>query len=177
MRESGSGSGGSKWGRRADPMFIGDRLRTTQLVRIMNEPNPVNSTSVHVTWQLRRIPAHYIDGYRVSYRVLPDYDQSFRVTKDDSSFMEDTVLGGSVMTHEIVGLEKYTVYELFVRPFFRDVVGQQSNVVRVRTAEDGNFLYLYSVQPVLCISDTQGSPTSLKVLEFKACKFKALESP
>ena len=59
-------------------MFIGDRLRTTQLVRIINEPRPINSTAVLVAWQLRRIPAHYIDGYRISYRVLPDYDQSFR---------------------------------------------------------------------------------------------------
>ena len=93
--DTGSGGGGgAKWGRRADPMFIGDRLRSMQLVRIINEPQPINSTSVRVTWQLRRIPAHYIDGYRVSYRVLPDYDQSFRNVEDDASFMEDTVLGG-----------------------------------------------------------------------------------
>jgi len=138
--DTGSGGGGgAKWGRRADPMFIGDRLRSMQLVRIINEPQPINSTSVRVTWQLRRIPAHYIDGYRVSYRVLPDYDQSIRNVEDDASFMEDTVLGGSVMTHVIVGLQKYTVYEIFVQPFFRDTVGQQSNVIRVRTAEDGNF--------------------------------------
>ena len=51
--------------------------------------------------------------------------------------MEDTVLGGSATSHAIVSLHKYTLYELFVEPFFRDVVGQQSNVVRVRTAEDG----------------------------------------
>jgi len=138
--ESGSG-GGSKWGRRADPTFIGDRLRTTQLVRIINEPQPINSTAVLLTWQLRRIPAHYIDGYHVSYRVLPDYDQSFRRDlEDDTSFMKDTVIGGSLMSHAVVGLEKYTVYEMFVQPFVRDIVGQQSNVVRVRTAEDGKFL-------------------------------------
>ena len=135
--ESGSGGGG-KWGRRADPMFIGDRLRTTQLVRVITEPRPINSTAVLVTWQLRRIPAHYVDGYRVRYRVLPDYDQSFRDLDDDASFLEDTVLGGSVMSHIITGLEKYTLYEIFVQPFFRNVVGQQSNVVRVRTAEDGD---------------------------------------
>jgi len=75
--DAGGSAGGSKWGRRADPTFIGDRLRTTQTVRIVNEPRPINSTAVLVTWQLRRIPAHYIDGYRVSYRVPPDYDQSF----------------------------------------------------------------------------------------------------
>jgi len=120
-------------------MYIGDRLRTTQLVRIISEPQAVNSTAVTVTWQLRRIPAHHVDGYHVRYRVLPDYDQSFRDMEDDTSFTEDTVLGGSVMSHVIVGLEKYTLYEVFVEPFFRDVVGQQSNVVRVRTAEDGNF--------------------------------------
>jgi len=119
-------------------MFIGDRLRTTQLVRIISEPRPINSTAVRVTWQLRRIQAHYVDGYRVRYRVLPDYDQSFQDMEDDVSFMEDTVLGGSVMSHVIGGLDKYTLYEVFVQPFFRNVVGQQSNVVRVRTGEDGN---------------------------------------
>lgn len=135
--ESGGGGGG-KWGRRADPMFVGDRLRTTQLVRVITEPQPINSTAVLVTWQLRRIPAHYVDGYRVRYRVLPDYDQSFRDLDDDASFLEDTVLGGSVMSHIITSLEKYTLYEIFVQPFFQNVVGQQSNVVRVRTAEDGD---------------------------------------
>jgi len=120
-------------------MYIGDRLRNTQLVRIISEPHPINSTAVHVAWQLRRIPAYHVDGYHVHYRVLPDYDQSFRDLDDDSSFMEDSVLGGSVMNHIIVSLQKYTLYEIFVEPFFRDVVGQQSNVVRVRTAEDGNF--------------------------------------
>ena len=58
--------------------------------------------------------------------------------EDDTSFLEDTVLGGSVMSRVIVGLEKYMLYEIFVQPFFRNVVGQQSNVVRVRTAQDGN---------------------------------------
>ena len=58
--------------------------------------------------------------------------------EDDTSFLEDTVLDGSVMSHVIVGLEKYMLYEIFVQPFFRNVVGQQSNVVRVRTAQDGN---------------------------------------
>jgi len=134
---SGSGGGG-KWGRRADPMFIGDRLRTTQLVRVIKEPEPVNSTAILVTWQLRRIQAHYVDGYHVRYRILPDYDQSFRDMEDDTSYMKDTVLGGSVMSHVVSGLQKYTLYEIFVQPFFRNVVGQNSNVVRVRTAEDGD---------------------------------------
>jgi len=125
-------------------MFIGDRLRTTQLVRIIAEPQPINSTAIRVAWQLRRIPAHYVDGYHIRYRVLPDYDQSFADDDAGSSFMENTVLGGSVMNHEIVGLEKYTLYEIFVQPFFRDVVGQQSNVVRVRTAEDGNLFNIIS---------------------------------
>jgi len=71
------GGGGGKWGRRADPMYIGDRLRTTQLVRIISEPRPINSTAVLVAWQLRRIPSHHVDGYHVRYRVLPDYDQSY----------------------------------------------------------------------------------------------------
>jgi len=123
-------------------MFIGDRLRTTQLVRIISEPQPVNSTALHVTWQLRRIPAHYVDGYHVRYRVLPDYDRSQRASDvDDGSFLKDIVVGGSVMAHVIVGLHKYTLYEVFVQPFFRDVIGQQSNVVRVRTSEDGKLVF------------------------------------
>jgi len=126
-------------------MFVSSRLRTTQLVRIINEPQPLNSSVVFVRWQLRRIPAHYVDGYRVRYRVLPDYDQSFQDPEDDGSFMKDTVVGGSVTSHAIVGLKKYTLYEIFVQPFFQDVVGQQSNVVRVRTAEDGNLFTLFVV--------------------------------
>jgi len=131
--------GGGKWGRRSDPMLIGDRLRTTQLVRVITEPQPINSTAVLVAWQLRRIPAHYVDGYRVRYRVLPDYDQSYHDVDDDLSFLEDTVLGGSVMSHVITGLDKYTLYEICVQAFFRNIIGQQSNMVRVRTAEDGNY--------------------------------------
>jgi len=135
-------------------MYIGDRLRTTQLVRIISEPQPFNSTAVLVAWQLRRIPPHHVDGYHVRYRVLPDYDQSFRDAEDGTSFLEDTVLGGSVMNHVIVDLEKYTLYEVFVEPFFRDVVGQQSNVVRVRTAEDGNLLTVCSSHTnTLCVSE------------------------
>lgn len=48
-----------------------------------------------------------------------------------------TVLNAGASTFQIVGLEKFTTYQIFLLPFYKNVDGRPSNYVNVTTLQDG----------------------------------------
>jgi len=108
-----------------------EKLSSSQLVHL-NTPQAISSTSIELSWLVRRYQ-RYIQGFFVKYRTLLGNDDhtSGHVT-------EERVAGGDVTSHTLKGLEKYTLYEVAVQPFYQTVVGRQSTA-RVRTLDDGNY--------------------------------------
>jgi len=54
-----------------------------------------------------------------------------------ASYQMLTVLNAGASTFQIVGLEKFTTYQIFLLPFYKNVDGRPSNYVNVTTLQDG----------------------------------------
>ena len=119
-----------------------DKLSSTQLVSL-NTPQPVTSTSVRLSWRLRRHQQRYVQGFVVKYRPLLAHDHDDDDGRSLGHVTEVRVAGGDVTSHTLEGLEKYTWYEVAVQPFFQSVVGRESTA-QVRTLDDGMFTLLSS---------------------------------
>jgi roundabout axon guidance receptor 2 len=60
-----------------------------------------------------------------------------KTSGDEGSYQMLTVLNSGAATFQIVGLEKFTTYQVFLLPFFKNVEGRPSNYVNVTTLQDG----------------------------------------
>lgn len=101
--------------------------------------------------------AEYIEGFYIYFRQLlhhhPDHDLSQDVGTPGASgsgssngngnspnaagYQMLTVLNAGASTFQIVGLEKFTTYQIFLLPFYKNVDGVPSNYVNVTTLQDG----------------------------------------
>ena len=86
---------------------------------------PESSSSLRVTWQVVQ-PHKYIDGYFVSYKEA-------RARK---SFVSVKVHHARATSYSITRLNVNTVYEVFVVPFYKSVMGMPSGSRRASTHED-----------------------------------------
>ncbi|XP_055535063.1 roundabout homolog 2-like isoform X2 [Wyeomyia smithii] len=87
-----------------------------------------SSTSVRLEWQLHiSSTEEYIEGLYVRYRDLSSTSQKYSML---------TIPNNAAETHLITGLNKFTRYEFFLTPYFKNVEGQPSNSKMVQTLED-----------------------------------------
>ncbi|XP_058832674.1 roundabout homolog 2-like isoform X2 [Topomyia yanbarensis] len=88
----------------------------------------ISSTSVRLEWQLHiSSTEEYIEGLYVRYRDLSSSSQKYSML---------TIQNNAAETHVITGLNKFTRYEFFLTPYFKNVEGQPSNSKVVQTLED-----------------------------------------
>ncbi|XP_055631811.1 protein sax-3 isoform X2 [Toxorhynchites rutilus septentrionalis] len=88
----------------------------------------MSSTSVRLEWQLHiSSTEEYIEGLYVRYRDLGSSSQKYSML---------TIPNNAAETHIITNLNKYTRYEFFLTPYFKNVEGQPSNSKVVQTMED-----------------------------------------
>jgi len=111
-----------------------DELSSSKLVHL-NTPQPLSSTSVKLTWVVRR-HHRYIQGFVVKYRPLPGNGDADDEDRTPGRVSEVRVAGGDVTSYTLEGLEKYTSYEVAVQPYYESVVGRDSTA-QVRTRDDG----------------------------------------
>ena len=82
----------------------------------------------------------FTEGFYIYFRPVAQ--------NDEGSYQMLTVLNTGASTFQISGLEKYTAYQIFLLPFYKNIDGRPSNYVNVTTAQDGKkeiyHLYLYS---------------------------------
>jgi roundabout, axon guidance receptor 2 len=81
---------------------------------------------------LQIINGKYVEGFYIYARNLDSINQP--------SYIMLTVLNGGsggATTCTISGLQKYTRYEFFILPFYKNVDGKPSNSRIARTMEDG----------------------------------------
>ena len=75
----------------------------------------------------------YIEGFYIYFRQVGQY-------KDEGqSYQMLTVLNAGASSFQIVGLEKYATYQIFLLPFYKTVNGRPSNYLNVTTLQDGEF--------------------------------------
>ncbi|XP_050095385.1 roundabout homolog 2 [Anopheles aquasalis] len=88
----------------------------------------LTSTSVRLEWQLQIDGSEeFIEGFYVRYRDLDSDVKLFSMLPIPNSDTE---------SHIITNLNKYTRYEFFLSPYFKNIEGKPSNARVVRTLED-----------------------------------------
>ena len=86
---------------------------------------PESSTSLKVTWQITQ-PHKYIEGYFVSYKEA-------RARKN---FISVKVHHARATSYSITRLHVNTIYEVFVVPYYKSVMGMPSRSRKASTHED-----------------------------------------
>ncbi|XP_054083127.1 roundabout homolog 2 [Zeugodacus cucurbitae] len=99
-------------------------LQTNDLVELL-EANATDSTTVRLAWDIDS--GQYIEGFYIYARELHSAEYKMMTILNAGS-------GASACT--VNGLEKASMYEFFLVPFFKSIVGKPSNAKRVRTMED-----------------------------------------
>lgn len=75
----------------------------------------------------------FVEGLYIYYRRLEENLPGW----NDGSYQMLTVLNAGAATFQIVGLEKFATYQIFLIPFHKSVEGRPSNYVNVSTLQDG----------------------------------------
>ncbi|XP_050320635.1 roundabout homolog 2 [Bactrocera neohumeralis] len=99
-------------------------LQTNDLVELL-EANATDATTVRLAWDIDS--GQYIEGFYIYARELHSAEYKMMTILNAGS-------GASACT--VNGLEKASMYEFFLVPFFKSIVGKPSNSKRVRTMED-----------------------------------------
>jgi roundabout, axon guidance receptor 2 len=73
-----------------------------------------------------------VEGFYIYYRPL----DGVNLTVGDYN-MQTVLHSGSASGFSISGLRKYTTYEFFLIPFYKNIDGRPSNSKIARTLEDG----------------------------------------
>ncbi|KAF7490967.1 Protein sax-3 [Sarcoptes scabiei] len=87
-----------------------------------------SSTSIKLLWNVIGNP-DLIEGYYIRY-------QNLKNDPDQIKFNMVTVFGGSAMSYVVNDLQKFSTYQFFIMPFYRNIEGRPSNIVSERTYED-----------------------------------------
>ncbi|OQV21525.1 Roundabout-like protein 2 [Hypsibius exemplaris] len=86
----------------------------------------ISPTAVSLRWLIIQ-HEQYIAGYYVKYREPGVPTSNYSVI----NFRK-----GSSLSHNIFGLKKYTEYEFRLVPAYKDIMGRESNALRMRTLSD-----------------------------------------
>lgn len=106
-------------------------------------PEAMSSTAVKLSWEVRR-NQRFVEGFHIRYRAMPTMDDQVgggRAGVNLADWTVETVQSNSATMYTLHNLERYTWYEINIQPFYSTVIGQESNIVRVRTFEDGNCFF------------------------------------
>jgi hypothetical protein len=101
-----------------------EKALTGEIVQL-NEPVVASSTSLNITWKV--IKSNYlIEGFIIKYKQTgtKEYSMEKIIDNKQTSFLLNNLL-------------KFTPYEIIVEPYSGAVHGSESNVVQVKTKEDG----------------------------------------
>mgnify|MGYP001551364279 CR=1 FL=1 len=101
----------------------------------MKQSEVLRSTAIKVNWEVKRAQ-RFIEGFHIKYRMIAS-DQ--RTGSDRRNWATETVDTPTATMYVLINLEEYTWYEIRVQPYYMEVMGQESNPVKVRTFEDGEF--------------------------------------
>ena len=85
----------------------------------------IASSSVNVTWKVFK-SAYLIEGFRVKYR--PVGGKEFK-----SEIVSDPKKRWIVLQNML----KFTTYEITIEPFSGEIFGAESNLIQVKTKDDG----------------------------------------
>ncbi|XP_067624205.1 roundabout homolog 2 [Eurosta solidaginis] len=99
-------------------------LQTNDIVELL-EANATDSTTVRLAWDIDS--GQYIEGFYIYARELHSAEYKMMTILNAGS-------GATACT--VNGLEKASVYEFFLVPFYKSIIGKPSNSKRVRTLED-----------------------------------------
>ncbi|XP_055622684.1 uncharacterized protein LOC129766199 [Toxorhynchites rutilus septentrionalis] len=89
---------------------------------------PISSTSVRLEWLLHVSSSEqYVEGFYVRYRELDSTSQRYSML---------SIPNNEIESHIITNLNKFTKYEFFLTPYFKNLEGQPSNSRIVQTMED-----------------------------------------
>ena len=128
-----------------DPQLVAEKL-SSQIV-FMHTPDVISSTAIRLSWELRR-NHQFVEGFHIRYRVVAELDGADgggsrvgRVVSSPAShaaadFTVVTVQSPTATLYVLTDLLKFTYYEVRVQPFYRSVLGTESNLFRVRTLPD-----------------------------------------
>jgi len=160
------GAGGGKMSTPPLDLQVVQEKLSGQVVHLF-PADAMSSTAVKISWEVKR-NQRFIEGFHVLYRAVSlsspplaagggaDEGADDRAAKQSSSggtaaaissrglgeFTVETVQGNTVTLYTLANLERNTMYEIRVQPFYMTVTGQESNPVHVKTFEDGMSFYL-----------------------------------
>ena len=104
----------------------------------------VDSTSIRVSWSPP--PLDHQNGVITGYRVLYSESSSGSQDDDDDGPLPSAAMMASVPANDtwyvVRGLHKWTLYNVWVLAFTSAGEGPRSDVILVKTAEDGEFVFI-----------------------------------
>ncbi|KAL7041295.1 hypothetical protein ACKWTF_000713 [Chironomus riparius] len=99
-------------------------LSTGKVVNLL-EANATDSTSVRLVWDI--VNGQYVEGF---------YIYSIKVNSNGVYRMLTAIHGGGASACTITQLERNTVYDFFLIPFYKSIEGKPSNLIQTATLED-----------------------------------------
>ncbi|KAG1651101.1 Roundabout 2 [Nymphon striatum] len=116
------GSGSTTPGSQSDKF----RNRLNDIKVLLIEIAPLSSTAVKLYWEMRADDDH-VEGFYIRFRDMSGGYQHYDIVN---------VMGGATKSFVMKNLHKYTKYEFFIVPFYKNIEGQPSNSRVVQTEED-----------------------------------------
>ena len=95
----------------------------------LNEAIVLSSTSLNITWRVVK-SLYLIEGFIIKYKQIGA--KKFDVVKITDNKQRFTVLNN---------LLKFTSYEIVIEPYSGIVHGSESNMIQVKTKEDGKIQF------------------------------------
>lgn len=113
-----------------------NEIDTSQARMLLNDVNirikdlrTISSASVKIFWIIQG-NVDFIEGYYIRYQDIKNDLQL------GNTFDMVTVFGGVTTSHILSDLKKFTQYQFFVIPFYKNIEGKPSNILSAKTYED-----------------------------------------
>ena len=103
-----------------------ERQLSNDILQLIEPADVLSSTSINITWRISR-PSSLIDGFNIKYK--PTGSKNYKI---------ETIADNKRRSHVINSLDKFTTYEIVIEPFCGSVHGYESNMLQMKTKEDGN---------------------------------------
>ncbi|XP_055386223.1 roundabout homolog 2-like [Condylostylus longicornis] len=117
-------------------------LLTDDMIFLTNASSP-DSNTMKLNWKINN--RNYIEGFYIYARELPDQlenylnssiQETINIANNNSYKMLTLLNAGVASSCAFTGLKKYTNYEFFIIPFYKNFEGIPSNSIVERTLED-----------------------------------------
>ncbi|XP_076367130.1 roundabout homolog 2-like isoform X3 [Tachypleus tridentatus] len=102
------------------------RLLLSMCIIGLKDVRAINSTTVKLAWDMQ-CDQNYVEGFYIRFRNVNGGSRKYNMM---------TVLTGLASSYVLTGLQKFTKYEFFLVPFYKNVEGPPSNSRLVQTTED-----------------------------------------